>query len=90
VSATAQAHDVLGNEASSVVGSHPAEDAVRTVAVMGSPVETLLDVVKRENAGLLVVGNRGLNGIEGRLLGSVPADATPRSPCAVLVAHTTD
>jgi nucleotide-binding universal stress UspA family protein len=93
----AQAQDALRDEAYQVVGSHPAEEtvrsagerAVRTVAVMGSPVETLLDVVKRENADLLVVGNRGLNGIKGRLLGSVPADATRRSDCDVLVVHTT-
>jgi adenylate cyclase len=50
VSATAQAQDILGNEAYPAVRSYPAEDTVRTVAAMGSPVETLL-VVKRENAG---------------------------------------
>jgi nucleotide-binding universal stress UspA family protein len=100
----AQAQDALRDDAYQVVGSHPAEDTVRTaaerataagagkvrpVAVMGSPVETLLDVVKRENADLLVVGNRGLSGIKGRLLGSVPADATRRSECDVLIVHTT-
>ena len=100
----AQAQDVLRDDAYQVVGSHPAEDTVRTaqeraakagagevrtVAVMGSPVEALLDVVKREQADLLVVGNRGLAGIKGRLLGSVPADATRRSQCDVLVVHTT-
>ena len=62
---------------------------VKTVAVQGSPVEALLDVVRREDADLLVVGNRGLAGIKGRLLGSVPADATRRSACDVLVVHTT-
>ena len=97
--------DVLRDEAYQVIGSHPAEDTVRTaaecagvagaqrvktVAVQGSPVETLLDVVRRERADLLVVGNRGLAGIKGRLLGSVPADATRRSACDVLVVHTTD
>ena len=101
---TAEAQDALRDDAYQVVGSHPAEDTVRTaaeraskagagevktVAVMGSPVETLLDVVKNENADLLVVGNRGLAGIKGRLLGSVPADATRRSKCDVLVVHTT-
>jgi nucleotide-binding universal stress UspA family protein len=100
----AQAQDTLRDEAYQVVGSHPAEETVRTaaeragsaaagkvrtVAVMGSPVETLLEVVRRENADLLVVGNRGLAGIKGRLLGSVPADATRRSECDVLVVHTT-
>jgi nucleotide-binding universal stress UspA family protein len=99
-----RAQDVLGEDAYQVRGSHPAEDtvrsaaeravgagaaAVRTVAVKGSPVEALLDVVRREEADLLVVGNKGLNGIKGRLLGSVPADATRRSQCDVLVVHTT-
>ncbi|RBY87248.1 universal stress protein [Blastococcus sp. TBT05-19] len=99
-----RAQDALGDEAYQVVGSHPAEETVRTaadraraagakdvrtVAVVGSPVETLLDVVRRENADLLVVGNRGLAGIKGRLLGSVPADATRRSQVDVLVVHTT-
>ena len=100
----AQAQDVLRDEAYQVVGSHPAEESVRkaaerakasgagdvrTVAVVGSPVETLLDVVQKESADLLVVGNRGLAGIKGRLLGSVPADATRRAACDVLVVHTT-
>lgn len=100
----AQAQDALRDDAYQVVGSHPAEDTVRTaqerasisgakdvrtVAVVGSPVEALLDVVRREKADLLVVGNRGLAGIKGRLLGSVPADATRRSQCDVLVVHTT-
>lgn len=100
----ARAQDALRDDAYQVVGSHPAEDTVRTaherasaagardvktVAVMGSPVETLLDVVRKESADLLVVGNRGLAGIKGRLLGSVPADATRRSECDVLVVHTT-
>ena len=102
--ALARAQDVLGDDAYQIVGSHPAEDTVRTaaeragaagatdvrtVAVEGSPVEALLDVVHREKADLLVVGNRGLAGIRGRLLGSVPADATRRSECDVLVVHTT-
>jgi nucleotide-binding universal stress UspA family protein len=100
----AEAQAALRDEAYQVVGSHPAEDTVRTaaeraskagagevrtLAVQGSPVETLLEVVRRENADLLVVGNRGLAGIKGRLLGSVPADATRRSSVDVLVVHTT-
>jgi nucleotide-binding universal stress UspA family protein len=100
----ARAQDTLGDEAYQVMGSSPAEHTVRAaadearkagagdvkaVAVAGSPVEALLDVVRRESADLLVVGNRGLNGIKGRLLGSVPADATRRSTVDVLVVHTT-
>jgi nucleotide-binding universal stress UspA family protein len=99
-----KAQDVLRDDAYQIVGSHPAEDTVRTaqeragsagakdvktVAVQGSPVEALLDVVRSEKADLLVVGNRGLAGIKGRLLGSVPADTTRRAECDVLVVHTT-
>jgi nucleotide-binding universal stress UspA family protein len=100
----ARAQDTLRDEAYQVVGSSPAEHTVReaadvarsagatdvkALAVVGSPVEALLDVVRKEQADLLVVGNRGLNSIKGRLLGSVPADATRRSECDVLVVHTT-
>ena len=96
--------DTLGDEAFQVTGSTPAENTasqaadearragageVKTMAVSGSPVEVLLDVVRREGADLLVVGNRGLNSVKGRLLGSVPADATRRSEVDVLVVHTT-
>jgi nucleotide-binding universal stress UspA family protein len=98
------AEHALGEDAYQVVGSHPAEEKVRagaeraqaagarkvrTLAVVGSPVPTLLDVVSKERADLLVVGNRGLNSIKGRLLGSVPADATRRAECDVLIVHTT-
>jgi nucleotide-binding universal stress UspA family protein len=93
-----------GEDAVQVVGPAPAEDTVRTaaeaalaagagevdqVAVVGSPVETLIDVVTRTQADLLVVGNRGLNSLRGRLTGSVPADVTRRSSVDVLVVHTT-
>jgi nucleotide-binding universal stress UspA family protein len=99
-----EARDVFGDDAYQVIGSGPAEETVRTagerareagatdvypLAVVGSPVETLLDVVGREQADLLVVGNRGLNSLKGRLLGSVPSDVTRRSPVDVLVVHTT-
>jgi nucleotide-binding universal stress UspA family protein len=99
-----RARDVLGDDAYQVLGSLPAEETVRTaaerataagagqvrtLAVAGSPVETLLDVAGREDADLLVVGNRGLNSIKGRLLGSVPSAATRRSSVDVLVVHTT-
>ena len=99
-----RAQDTLGDEAFQVTGSTPAENTaaaaadearkagagqVKAIAVAGSPVEVLLDVVRKESADLLVVGNRGLNGIKGRLLGSVPADATRRSEVDVLVVHTT-
>jgi nucleotide-binding universal stress UspA family protein len=47
------------------------------VAVQDYPVETLLEVARRESADLLLVGSRG------------PADATRRSECDALVVHPT-
>ncbi|NIH87526.1 universal stress protein [Amycolatopsis granulosa] len=99
-----KAQDVLGDEAYQVVGSAPAEDTLRsaqdrartagaekteTVAVVGEPVEALRKVVSDRAADLLVVGNRGLNTLTGRLLGSVPSEAARKSGVDVLIVHTT-
>lgn len=71
----------------------PAPDGrpvTESLAVPGDPVDVLLQVAAERRADLVVVGNRGLRGLAGRLLGSVPADVTRRAPCDVLVVHTTD
>jgi nucleotide-binding universal stress UspA family protein len=86
------------------VGSAPAEDSLRTaaeraarvgaktvhgVAVTGKPGDALRQVVAERGADLIVVGNRGLNTLAGRILGSVPQDVLRQSPVDVLVVHTT-
>ncbi|GAA1322859.1 universal stress protein [Pseudonocardia xinjiangensis] len=101
---TAEAEDVLKEEAYLVRGWTPAEETlrsaedraltagagrVRTVAADGAPVEVLRKAVADTNADLLVVGNRGLNTLSGRLLGSVPADVARRAGVDVLIVHTT-
>jgi nucleotide-binding universal stress UspA family protein len=57
-------------------------------AVVGAPVDALVDLVEEVGADLLVVGNVGLSTIAGRLLGSVPANVARRSKCDVLIVHT--
>lgn len=100
-----RAVDQLGDDvAYQVVGSTPAEDTVRTAAerarkqgaakidtvvVDGEPVPTLIKVVEERGADLLVVGNRGLNTLAGRILGSVPSEAARKSKVDVLIVHTT-
>jgi nucleotide-binding universal stress UspA family protein len=99
----ATAGDVLGDEAFSVAGSAPAEETLRTAAeraaargagkvervvVVGEPVKSLVSALEEHQADLLVVGNRGMNTLAGRLLGSVPAAVSRRSPCDVLIVHT--
>lgn len=61
---------------------------VNTRPVKGAPVDALLQLVGDTKADLLVVGNKGLNSIAGRLLGSVPADVARKSACDVLIVHT--
>lgn len=99
----AAAGDALGEEAYQVVGSAPAEDTLRTAAdrataagatdvvtnaVSGDPVKTLVRSVEEHRADLLVVGNRGLNSLAGRILGSVPSDVSRQAHCDVLIVHT--
>ncbi|MFC4333179.1 universal stress protein [Streptomyces andamanensis] len=98
------AKDQLGAEAYQVVGSAPAEDTlriardraraqkaphVRTVAVRDEPVAALVRVAQECSADLLVVGNRGLRSLAGRILGSVPADVARKAGVDVLIVHTT-
>ena len=98
------AQDVLGEASYKVSGSEPADDLLRDAAdraraagvqdvqvqaVEGDAVDALLDLVERRSADLLVVGNRGLNSLAGRLLGSVPANLSHRARCDVLIVHTT-
>ena len=98
------AANALGGESYKVSGSHPAEDVLRdaadrarkagadsvdTIAVEGDPVDELTRLVKDRSVDLVVVGNRGLNSLAGRLLGSVPANISHRAGCDVLIVHTT-
>jgi nucleotide-binding universal stress UspA family protein len=101
----ARAQDALRDEAYQVVGSAPAEGTlalardraaaqgaakVETVAVEGEPVAVLGRVAAERAADLLVVGNRGLNTLAGRILGSVPSEVARRAGTDVLIVHTTD
>jgi len=98
------AQDALGGESYKVSGSTPAEDVLRdaadrarsagasdveVLAVEGDAVDELVSVVKQRDVDLVVVGNRGLNSLAGRLLGSVPANISHRATCDVRIVHTT-
>jgi nucleotide-binding universal stress UspA family protein len=86
------------------MGSAPADDSVsrakdraaqagatkiETECRQGKPADTLQNVVSDHSADLLVVGNRGLNTLAGRIIGSVPLDVIRHAPIDVLVVHTT-
>ena len=94
----------LGEQAYQVMGSNPAEDVLRDAAaraktagatdvrlepVQGDPVDQIVASADRHGVDLVVVGNRGLHSLAGRLLGSVPANVGHRAKCDVLIVHTT-
>lgn len=58
-------------------------------AVEGDPVGVLLATAGEVGAEVIVVGNRGLNRLANRLLGSVPQNVLHKAPCDVLVVHST-
>jgi nucleotide-binding universal stress UspA family protein len=98
------AADALKGEAFQITGSTPAYEILRAAtdrakragaqkieqrAIEGkNPVDALIDLVIGVKADLLVVGNRGLSSITGRLLGSVPSDVARRADIDVLIVHT--
>ncbi|QCB28357.1 Universal stress protein [Corynebacterium endometrii] len=61
---------------------------IETAVSPGTPVQALMAIVNANNADLLIVGNRGINSLTGRLLGSVPADVARQSECDVMIVHT--
>jgi len=100
----ARAADVLKDEGYKMSGNAPiyailreakeraVQAGAKTVeekAVVGAPVDALVDLAEEVKADLLVVGNVGLSTIAGRLLGSVPANVARRSKTDVLIVHTT-
>jgi nucleotide-binding universal stress UspA family protein len=53
----------------------------------GSAADALVEVAERENADLIVVGNRGMKGTR-RMLGSVPNSVSHHAPCTVMIVQT--
>ena len=100
----ARAADLLKDEGYKMTGNAPIYELLRDAsarakaagaanveerAVVGAPVDALVELAEEVGADLLVIGNVGLNTIAGRLLGSVPANVARRSKTDVLIVHTT-
>lgn len=54
----------------------------------GHPAETLIDVAGDGGYDLLVVGNKGMSGLERFMLGSVPNKISHNLSCSLLVVRT--
>jgi nucleotide-binding universal stress UspA family protein len=74
-------------EAASHIKAAGVEVAVH--AREGDPADAILDVAEETNAGLIVVGNKGMTGAKRFLLGSVPNKVSHHAPCSVLIIRTT-
>jgi nucleotide-binding universal stress UspA family protein len=62
---------------------------VTTHAREGDPADAILDVAEERDAGLIVVGNKGMTGAKRFLLGSVPNKVSHHAPCSVMIIRTT-
>ena len=75
--------------------SHAAKDledegiAVDTHAREGDPADAILDVAEEQQAGLIVVGNKGMTGAKRFVLGSVPNKVSHHATCSVMIVRTT-
>jgi nucleotide-binding universal stress UspA family protein/nitrite reductase/ring-hydroxylating ferredoxin subunit len=61
----------------------------RGVRRAGNPTEILIETARREEADLLVVGNRGMGTRAGRFVsGGAPDEVSHRAPCDLLIVRT--
>jgi nucleotide-binding universal stress UspA family protein/nitrite reductase/ring-hydroxylating ferredoxin subunit len=54
----------------------------------GDPAEQIIAAAEMDAVDLLIVGNKGIAGVKGMLLGSVPQKISEYAPCDVLIART--
>jgi len=59
--------------------------SARFIEGHGDPADTLVRIATEEDAGLIVIGTRGLNFAQRALLGSVSTKVVHHAPCDVLV-----
>lgn len=67
---------------------HAPEVRVNTSAEEGRPADALVNLEKRIDADLIVVGNRRVQG-PMRVFGSIARDVAARTSCDLYVVHTT-
>ena len=65
----------------------PGWSRIERVAEVGAPTSVILDVARKREADLIVVGSRGRNRLAETVLGSVSHRVLAQAPCAVLIAR---
>lgn len=75
---------VLGAATAVAVAQQPSLE-IRALQMPDAPVQSLL--AAGENADVIVLGSRGVEGFRGLLLGSTTLHVAPYAPCPVVVVH---
>ena len=57
-------------------------------SVPGDPADVLLAVAEELDAGLLVVGNKGVGSLKRFVVGSVPSKVIHHASCSTYIVHT--
>ncbi|MGP5497756.1 universal stress protein [Corynebacterium flavescens] len=70
------------------VAKEEGAESIEIIGKSGDPAHALLEVAKAHDVDLLVVGNKGLNSMRGRVFGSVPTELTHKSKVDVVVVNT--
>lgn len=61
---------------------------VQLITRPGQPATVLLEAVQEHNADLLVVGNKGMRSLAGRVFGNIPGNVAKKSPVDVMLVDT--
>jgi nucleotide-binding universal stress UspA family protein len=69
-------------------GVRPHGVAVTTHAIEGDPADALLEVAANVDAGMVVVGSKGMHGARRLVLGNVPNQVSHKAHCNVLIVNT--
>lgn len=64
-------------------------DDIKLERRSGTPVNALLAAVEEHSAGAIVIGNKGMNSLTGRVFGNIPTEVARRSSCDVVLVKTT-
>ncbi|MEI6621539.1 MAG: universal stress protein [Actinomycetes bacterium] len=79
-----QTREDLAGMTREVLGPDP-KIKIRITVAEGNPAKVLIDIAKRDDAELLVVGSRGRGGFKTLLLGSVSEQCVTHARCPVIV-----
>jgi nucleotide-binding universal stress UspA family protein len=80
--------ELIGEQVLARASSIAAGSEVETHARTGDPAEAIIQVAEEENADLIVVGNKGMQGARRFMLGNVPNKVSHHAPCSVLIVRT--